>query len=385
MATADNGNACGLPFPLLFTEPEPELPNRSPSFDLTEKVAQICGPARPTGMRDKILVLRSIGMRDIQAEEIVTELGRRGLPVYFFHTDEFLRACRLSIRLGQSGSSLGILEMPSGTLALEEVKSVWFRGPGVAVGDPPRLQGDPADFVRRETDAALAGLLGVMNQAFWVNPPQAVQAAEDKLAQLKLAQSLGFLIPRTLITNDPQQARSFYDSCRGEMIVKTFRRLAGHTDGRERLILTNRILPRHLDQIDLVGQVPCFFQEYVPKEVELRITVVGRRIFAAEIHSQQSVCSRDDYRRYDFANTHYGRCSLPAELESLCLRLLGHYGLVFGAIDMIRRPDGACVFLEINANAQFLWIQDLTGLPILPALADMLVRGSADDARKDEP
>jgi glutathione synthase/RimK-type ligase-like ATP-grasp enzyme len=367
------------PFPLIFVEPEPEPALTSEPLDVMERVAQISGRSHPNGSGDKILVLHSIGGRDVQAEELVAELAAHGASAYFFHTHAFLRACRLSIELDQPGSTAGLLHLPAGDLALDEVKSVWFRGPGIELGD---LAGQPeqkAQFVRRETEAALFGLLGVLDQAFWVNHPVAVYAAEDKLAQLKLAQSLGFLIPRTLLTNDPHRARDFYASCNGEVILKTFRRLAYSEGGRERLILTNRVLPGHLDQIERVRHTPCFFQEYVPKEFELRVTIVGRRVFAAEIHSQSSSLSRDDYRRYDFANTPYYPHTLPPAVEAACLKILQRYGLSYGAIDMIRRPDGAYVFLEINANAQFLWIQDLTGMPIRQALAEMLIRGSVGD------
>jgi glutathione synthase/RimK-type ligase-like ATP-grasp enzyme len=379
MENPELSNDSGLPFPMLFVEPESEPPIRLPTLDPMELVARISGKTRPTGKRDKILVLHSIGIRDVHAVELVAELARRGAPVYYFHTDAFLRACRLSIMLGPSGRPHGLLEMPTGDLALDEVKSVWFRGPGIALSDPPGQTGESADFVRRETEAALFGLLGVLDQAFWVNRPDAVHAAEDKLAQLVLAQALGLLIPRTLVSNDPERVRDFFESCGGEVIIKTFRRLAFHQNGQERLILTNRVQREHLAHIERVRHAPCLFQEYVPKDVELRVTVIGKRIFAAEIHSQQSPISRDDYRRYDFAHTPYYPHTLPPAIEAACLRLLDRYGLAFAALDLIRRPDGAYVFIEINANAQFLWVQDLTGLPMREALADMLIRGALDE------
>jgi hypothetical protein len=367
------------PFPFLFIEPEPEPPIRARSLDLMEKVAHISGRMHPTGVRDKILVVNSIGTRDVHAEEIVAELACRGALVFFLDGSSFARACRLSIELEKPGQPPGLLELPAGDLALDEVKSVWFRGPGFAPGDTPGRRSGSAGFVNRETEAAFLGLCGVLDHAFWVNHPNAVYAAQDKLAQLRLAQSLGLSIPRTLVTNDPQRARDFFESCSGEMIIKTFRRLAFYRRGQEYYILTNRVRRAHLDQLERVRYTPCLFQEYVPKEFELRVTVIGRRVFAAEIHSQRSPVSRDDYRRYDLANTPYYPHVLPPAVEAACLGILDHYGLAFGAMDMIRRPDGAYVFLEINANAQFLWIQDLTGMPLRETLADLLLQGCNDE------
>lgn len=376
---ADNAeveqNSQSLPFPMLFAEDVPAAYLEPiPGFDMTEKLAQILGKAGPTGHRDKILILSN--PRDPHADRVTVELVQRGAPVCRFHTEEFLKSCRLSIHLGNPDKPLGIIELPTYDLALDEVKSVWFRRPELPLYGPTVPFDKVADFVNRESEAALYGLFGILNRALWVSHPYALKASDNKLAQLKLAESFGFLIPRTLVTNNPQLVREFYDSCGGEMIIKTFRGWSGPLYGKMRAILTTRILPEHLDHLDLVQYVPCLFQEYVPKDVEFRITIIGRQCFAAEIHSQRSPISRDDWRWYDLENTPYYPCKLPPDIEKLCLRLLDHYDLAFGAIDMIRRPDGAYVFLELNANGQWLWIQKLTGFPMVETMADMLIRGS---------
>jgi glutathione synthase/RimK-type ligase-like ATP-grasp enzyme len=52
-------------------------------------------------------------------------------------------------------------------------------------------------------------------------------------------------------------------------------------------------------------------------------------------------------------------------------------GLCFGAIDLILTPDGEYVFLEVNLNGQWAYIEDLLGLPISAAIAEMLICGEA--------
>jgi glutathione synthase/RimK-type ligase-like ATP-grasp enzyme len=56
----------------------------------------------------------------------------------------------------------------------------------------------------------------------------------------------------------------------------------------------------------------------------------------------------------------------------MCLRLVQGLGLEFGAIDLIRTPDGRYVFLEVNGNGQFLWAEELSGVKVSEALADLL-------------
>ena len=53
-----------------------------------------------------------------------------------------------------------------------------------------------------------------------------------------------------------------------------------------------------------VRYCPIIFQAYVPKRVELRITVVGERVFPAEIRSQETNHTRHDWRRTTTFKTH---------------------------------------------------------------------------------
>src|SRR5439155_14491583 len=94
-----------------------------------------------------------------------------------------------------------------------------------------------------------------------------------------------------------------------------------------------------------------------------------------EIHSQATNHTRYDWRRYDFCKTPHRPHALPAEVQARCVRLVRRLGLCYGAIDMVLTPDGRYVFLEINPNGQYLWIEQETGLPISDAICDLLMQG----------
>jgi hypothetical protein len=64
-------------------------------------------------------------------------------------------------------------------------------------------------------------------------------------------------------------------------------------------------------------------------------------------------------------------------MEDACIRLVKQLGLEFGAIDLILRPDGEYVFLEINPNGQWLWLEPASGLPFTDTLADLLIERRA--------
>lgn len=68
---------------------------------------------------------------------------------------------------------------------------------------------------------------------------------------------------------------------------------------------------------------------------------------------------------------------LPKKIEDLCLRLVSELGLVYGAIDLILTPSDEYVFLEINPNGQWYWVEQLTKLPMLATLVDLLMNGNS--------
>ena len=72
---------------------------------------------------------------------------------------------------------------------------------------------------------------------------------------------------------------------------------------------------------------------------------------------------------------------LPCEVADRCRLLVRELDLLYGAIDLVRTPDGRYVFLEINPNGQYLWIEHDTGLPISAAVATLL----ANAGRIPEP
>ena len=113
----------------------------------------------------------------------------------------------------------------------------------------------------------------------------------------------------------------------------------------------------------------------MPKRTELRVTVIGDELFAAEILSQEHAETVVDWRRFDVPVT-WRRAELPDSVAAQCLALTRGYGLNFGAVDLVSTPDGRYVFLEINPNGQFLFVQErVPELRMGQALAACLLRG----------
>jgi glutathione synthase/RimK-type ligase-like ATP-grasp enzyme len=72
------------------------------------------------------------------------------------------------------------------------------------------------------------------------------------------------------------------------------------------------------------------------------------------------------------------RISLPKNLETMILGMMALLKLEFAAIDMIQTPTGEYVFLEVNPNGQWLWLDDMLELGISDAVAHWLGGPSAE-------
>lgn len=251
----------------------------------------------------------------------------------------------------------------SGPVDLARAQSVWWWRPQAAeltgVIDP-----DAHLFATNEWHEAISGLWQLLD-ARWINPPTCDEVASRKCLQLRVASQMGLAVPRTLITSDPGRARRFIEG-RDQTIFKTFS--ATHAIWRE----TRLIRDEELEVLDTVRLAPVIFQEYIPAEADLRVTIVGDRLFPAAIFSQDTDYPVDF--RMSLGQSRVEPAALPADVTDKLLKFMKHLGLVYGAIDLRRTPEGEYVFLEVNTAGEFLFIEERTGQQISKALAEWLAR-----------
>lgn len=303
---------------------------------------------------------------DIHAQAVIRALSDQGVSdVTLLNFREFPSQMTMEMRLDHDQGHFA-LRLEGGThLALHEVTAFWWRRPQ-GFGIPTTIT-DPAyrQFAMSEAATAFQGMWQA-SQALWVNNIVRDAAAAHKPWQLELARRLGLTIPETLITNDPALVQDFWHEHAGEVIYKAFS--ATHYAWRE----TRLLRPEELQLAETIRLAPVIFQRYVSALVDLRITVIGNQIFAAEADSQTGEYKIDV--RFN-QNITYRPHTLPPQVESMLLQLMRQLGLEYGAIDMRLTPEGDYVFLEINPAGQFLYVEEAAGLPIAAALAAHLARG----------
>jgi glutathione synthase/RimK-type ligase-like ATP-grasp enzyme len=239
--------------------------------------------------------------------------------------------------------------------------------------DPSIADAAVRSFVAREIGDVLLEVFDVLPGVWLPGHPDVVRKAQRKWSQLRTAADLGFTIPATLVSNDPERFLAFYRQHDGRVASK----LAGATGfhahlGTELNRYTEVIPSRDLVEYRSFALCPVACQRYISKQYELRITVVGDLVFCARIDSQRSNQSRHDWRQYDMASATLSLWQLPGDIAERCVALVKRLGLTYGAIDMIVTPDDEHVFLELNPSGQFWWLEQQLGLPISDAICDRL-------------
>ena len=308
-------------------------------------------------------VLIVSGREDVHALRVAQELHSMGHQVRFLDMRELGRTASISHEVGRRGSC-NVIVRGEELIPLSEIDAVWLRRPNI-----PYLPDTVSDighrrFARLEWRELIDGAFLSMRARF-VNP-YLTQLSAVKPRQLEVAQHVGLNVPDTLVTSDATEARTFVDA-HSRVVHKT---LSAHPD---RLLDTRRWTERDRNALTELSLAPSIFQQEICGPVDIRVTVVGTRVFALKVclaGDQDLVDSRLDLDAPSEPHR------LPEHVEELLLTFMCELGLVFGTVDMRIADDGRYFFLEVNPQGQFLYVEILTGMPISTAVAELLANGS---------
>ena len=152
--------------------------------------------------------------KDATADFLERALCNEGLPLIRLDTDTILSDLRISYSLGKvTLAKSGVSCTPT------EISHVWYRRPQPlshsVLGSSPE-----AKYTLSEWAECLEGFLAHIPYALWMNYPSRNAIASHKLEQISQAGQCGLRLPKTLLTQDQQELRAFYEICNGRVIVK---------------------------------------------------------------------------------------------------------------------------------------------------------------------
>jgi glutathione synthase/RimK-type ligase-like ATP-grasp enzyme len=262
-----------------------------------------------------------------------------------------------------------ILPSGSGTpLAVGDLDLVWWRRIEFPQHLPPHLT-DPAhrDLVYNDCNAALLGMLLTEFGGAWISHPTATRVAANKLVQLRAAHRVGLRVPQTLISQDPAAIRRFCARLDGRVVIKPV-----HGTHLAHLF-TQPVTEELLDSEAALQLAPAIYQERIPGSRHLRVQCFGNDVYAAQLESADL-----DWRGN--LDIPWKVVELDADLTERLRAVLRLLDLRMGIFDLKLTDDGEVVWLEVNPQGQFLFVEGLTGQDLTAAFAAFLRREAVQAA-----
>lgn len=318
-------------------------------------------------MEEPVLIISTA--LDAATDAVIEELSRRKVEVVRCDSEKYPFESTLTYRVANHGEP---------TLAVDgqrEFRSIWYR----RVRPPARP--DDMDvghfaFSEKESRFALIGsVLALSNVLPTMSCPKSVWAAEHKPYQLAIANQCGLSVPDTLIGNLPSEAESFFRKHKPNVVAKPVRTGYLVDAAGPKAIYTSKVEESHMKKIMRLSVAPATFQALINKQSDIRVTIVGKKVFCAEILSQTDEDASVDWRRTSNPHLPHKKHDLPGTVELLLLQYMKRLGLEYGAIDLVLDGEENYYFLEVNPGGQWLWLDRILGLGITESIADWLQSG----------
>lgn len=220
------------------------------------------------------------------------------------------------------------------------------------------------NLVNNDCCGALAGTLAAAFHGRWISPPDATSRAADKLYQLAVAKEAGFRVPRTLVSQSRGDVVAFAQQV-GRAVVKPVIGAYGP------FMFTQFIEDPMTIPVPSFEVCPAVYQEYIEGHRHVRLNCFGERMYAALLETD-SLDWRPDLK------IPMSKWNVPEDLARRVTSVLRRLGLRMGIVDLKLTPDGEPVWLEVNPQGQFLFLEPLVGEPLTDHFVDFLLSPAGD-------
>ena len=334
------------------------------------------------------MILIVTSKQDGHVGAVSPHLDAAGTPWVRLNTEDLLTNASITM-VPADGAGLVQLRDSAKQIDLQKVRSIWYRKPDPATLSHLAVSEAAREYVEAEFNEILHGTFALLRSSYWINDPFAVRIAHRKMLQLRVAKSIGFSVPRTIVTNDAAAALRFADEVGSDLAIKSLGAISVTEEVGDQPIqygiFTRRIARTELAAFqDKIRYLPTQFQQFIEKRCELRITCVGKeQVFACRIEPRSGQKADDDCR-LNITSLNHVACACP-ELHPMLHGYMRAFGLNFACFDIAIAKSGEPVFLECNPNGQWLWVEKMTGLPIAKAIAEELMSACLRASRTYQP
>lgn len=319
---------------------------------------------------------------DKHAQYVIQKLKKAGAKVFLLNLGKYPHGGEITLNMSSNLNKHYYSEMVWGGKVIkpEEVSGIWWRRPNGEYGVDKKDM--LKKYIDKESQILVKSISSIFSESIWISHPDATLTADRKPIQLLAARKVGFRIPETCISNSPEMVIDFIKKMgKTPFIVKpvgsAFARLSKsdkQNSSMNRVIYT-KIASKELilDNIDMIKNCPIIFQEAVAKDCDIRVTVVGEKVFATAIDVEGDRKPEDvDWRDAKFKRK-YSLHILPDRISKMCVKFTQSLGLKFGCIDLAFSKKGGYIFFEINPQGQWLPSEIVVGHDISGELVKMLL------------
>ena len=242
---------------------------------------------------------------------------------------------------------------------LNEINSIYYRKPVL-----PNLDVyNPAyhNMIAKDIISLINGIVDSFDRIV-LTKPFILRKVENKIYQTKLANECGLIMPNSLVTNEFVMANRFISN--NKTIIKPISTGKIVDKGKIRLFNTS-IISKNVSDINLT---PIYLQEYIDKLFEVRVTIINQHIYPVKIIPYNEV----DWRIEQEKNI-YELIDIPNQVKYKCINLMNKMNINFGAFDFIVNKRGEYIFLEVNPNGQWLWLEEELNINISNKIVSYLL------------
>ncbi|QIK09054.1 ATP-grasp domain-containing protein [Streptomyces sp. Je 1-4] len=302
---------------------------------------------------------------DLHALAVQHEAWRRGYrDFHILECDQLSGRQSLSWHSHEDAPTT-VLTSDGTEVNVEEAPLIWWRRVRASQKASEHIDDEfERNLINNDCRGALTGLLCAAFQGEWISHPEATDRASDKLYQLAVAKQAGFRVPRTLVTQSRDEVAAFLQQV-GRVIVKP---VVGATGP---LMFTQRIEDPTSFQAESFAACPAIYQEYIEGSEHIRLNCFGDRMYAALLKTDQLDWRAD-------LTIPISEWRVPEETAKKVTSVLQRLGLRMGAIDIKLTPSGEPVWLEVNPQGQFLFLEPLLNIPLGELFLDFLLSEAGD-------
>jgi ribosomal protein S6--L-glutamate ligase/tetrahydromethanopterin:alpha-L-glutamate ligase len=196
-----------------------------------------------------------------------------------------------------------------------------------------------------------------------INPPLAIERSVDKYCALAFLEEHGLPIPRTAVTESPEEALKAFSELGGDVVVKP---LFGSRGAGSTRVSDPEVARRVFRAVSFYHGV-LYLQEFIPHGLsDIRVFVIGNRV-AASMHRVAKTWK---------TNISLGAkpvaCKLDDELEDLAVKATEIIGCKVAGVDILESSDGP-VIIELNSQPGWMGLQSVAEVNIADEIIEYVL------------